>query len=509
MSKENSRPWYRNPVYLGLIGAVIAAVIAAIIGATWTFWLNPPPSDFSISVKPMKGEVYQGGVISTAITIEGIQGYEHQVRLEASGQPPGIVVTLVPQIGGPTPSYISTVTINVDPIVPAGDYEIVKKGRGADGKEHSCIYTLTVKPSVTPSSSVTTTPSPTHIITPTPASSTTPTPTPGPETEPTATPTPTPHATARPTPTPGPETEPTPHATSTPTATTLVTLTLTPTPTPTPTTPLMPDLFVSEFSLDPSTPIQGSPVSIRVGVYNKGNDRSGAFTVQWWAGENFKEPACTWQVDSLAARGGRILTCSYEGYTSWYGSLTTKVVVDSAEEVAESNEENNEYRKTIAVIEPSGVHIVFDALPDGTPISSDLILNGDEFLSKGIRLEGAPEGTYCSDAVAAILCSEPRKNFNFLTTARPDNVRACHTVPVAIIFGKQVHLVTLIFAGASTTYTMKAYDSAGNLLGTVEQDALVDGGTFEVTFSSKSDINRVTFGRELALTAIKEIYYDL
>jgi subtilase family serine protease len=275
------------------------------------------------------------------------------------------------------------------------------------------------------------------------------------------------------------------------------------------TTPLIPDLFVNEFSLNPETPIQGDPVSVRVGVYNQGTDRSGAFTVQWWAGENFKEPACTWQVDSLAARGGRILTCPYDGYRSWYSRLTTKVVVDSSEEVAESNEENNEDRKTI-VVKPSGVHIVFDALPDGTPISSDLILTGDEFLSKGIRLEGAPEGTYCSDAVAAIRCSGTyRTNFNFLTTSRPDNVKSCNTVPVAIIFEKQVHHVTLTFAGASTTYTMKAYDSAGNLLGTVEQDALLDGGTFEVTFSSKSEsIGRVTFGRAAAVTAIKEIYYE-
>jgi hypothetical protein len=281
------------------------------------------------------------------------------------------------------------------------------------------------------------------------------------------------------------------------------------TPTPTPSTPLLPDLFVSEFFLDPSTPIQGSPVSVRVGVYNKGDERSGAFTVQWWAGENFPAPACTWRVDSMAAGGGRILTCSYDGYTSWYGSLTTKVVVDSAEEVAESNKENNEFRKTISVSKPSGVHIVFDALPDGTLISSDLILNGDEFLSKGIRLDGAPEGTYCSDAVAAIRCSGTyHKDFNFLTTSRPDNVKSCNGVPVAIIFESQVRHVTLTFAGASTTYTMKAYDSAGTLLGTVEQDAVL-GDTFEVTFSSTSaNINRVTFGRAAAVTAIKEIYYE-
>ena len=127
------------------------------------------------------------------------------------------------------------------------------------------------------------------------------------------------------------------------------TISVSPTPTPTPTTPLLPDLFVSEFSLDPSTPIQDSPVSVRVGVYNQGNDRSGAFTVQWWAGENYKEPACTWQVDSLAAQGERILTCAYDGYPSWYGSLTTKIVIDSAEEVAESNEGNNVDKMTISV----------------------------------------------------------------------------------------------------------------------------------------------------------------
>ncbi|MCK4735459.1 MAG: hypothetical protein KAT65_23600 [Methanophagales archaeon] len=160
MSNNNQIPWR-------IIIPAIVVILAAIIGATWAFWLNPPPSDFSISVNPMEGEVHQGGVIGTVITIKGIQGYEHQVSLGASGQPQGIVVSLVPTIGGPTPSYTSTVTINVDPIVPAGDYEIVKKGTGADGKEHRCIYTLTVKPSVTPMS---VTPTPTLTPTPTPTS---------------------------------------------------------------------------------------------------------------------------------------------------------------------------------------------------------------------------------------------------------------------------------------------------------------------------------------------------
>ena len=161
MSNNNQRPWYKD---FRIIIPAIVVILAAIIGATWAFWLNPPPSEFGISVNPMKGEVYQGGVITTAITIKGIQGYEHPVSLSASGQPSGIVVTFVPPIGGPTPSYTSSVTINVDSSVPVGDYKIVKKGTGADGKEHSCSYTLTVKPLVKP----TATPTATATATPTP-----------------------------------------------------------------------------------------------------------------------------------------------------------------------------------------------------------------------------------------------------------------------------------------------------------------------------------------------------
>lgn len=161
MSNENKRPWYRNPVYLGIIGAVLAAII----GATWAFLLNPPPADFSIAINPMRGAVEQGGIITTAITIKGIHGYDHTVSLSASGQPSGIVITFVPPFGEATPSYTSSVTINVDSNVPVGDYTILIKGIGADGKEHSCSYTLTVKP---PKAPITPTPTPIPILTPTP-----------------------------------------------------------------------------------------------------------------------------------------------------------------------------------------------------------------------------------------------------------------------------------------------------------------------------------------------------
>ncbi|MFQ6083173.1 MAG: CARDB domain-containing protein [Candidatus Aminicenantia bacterium] len=110
-----------------------------------------------------------------------------------------------------------------------------------------------------------------------------------------------------------------------------------------------PDLYVSEFKLKPEVPIQGERVGVRIGVYNKGKKRAGAFTVQWWAGENYREPAHEWRIGSMAARGGRILTYTYEGYPSWYGRLITKVVIDPFNEVRESDEENNIFKTQISV----------------------------------------------------------------------------------------------------------------------------------------------------------------
>ena len=110
-----------------------------------------------------------------------------------------------------------------------------------------------------------------------------------------------------------------------------------------------PDLYISEFSLSPSTPTQGRPVKVRVGVYNRGSAKAKPFTVEWWAGENFTNPAHVWRVDGLAAKGGRILTYTYDGYRGSYGRITTKAVADSKGKVKEQNEGNNVKKMGIMV----------------------------------------------------------------------------------------------------------------------------------------------------------------
>lgn len=143
MSKENRRPWYKDP-------RIIIPAVIGVVGIVVAIIMNLPPPDFRISVNPMHGTVQQGGVISTAITVKGEHGYKESVSLSASGQPSGVVVTFIPPIGGPRPAYTSTLTISVGSNVPAGDYNIIIKAMGADGKERTSKYTLTVKPESVP-----------------------------------------------------------------------------------------------------------------------------------------------------------------------------------------------------------------------------------------------------------------------------------------------------------------------------------------------------------------------
>jgi len=161
---------------------------------------------------------------------------------------------------------------------------------------------------------------------------------------------------------------------------------------------------------------------------------------------------------------------------------------------------------------PSAARISFDAFPDGTAVTGERILGGDEFVAAGILLAGAPEESYCAGATATAIRGSGRYggiSFYFLTTAMPDEIDKCNGVPVEITFTEPVRQVTLTFAGASQMYTLKAYDDEGKLLGSSETEAVFGGGTFEAAYSSKqADISRVTFGRPLALTAVKEISYE-
>ncbi len=129
---------------------------------------------------------------------------------------------------------------------------------------------------------------------------------------------------------------------------------LPPTPTPTntevppPAVAAKPDVYVSEYTWSPSPPHMGVSFHVRVGAYNQGDAAAGAFTVQWWLSTSAPAPACTWNVPSMAANGGRILECDYT--PGGWANYPSQVVVDSADTLDESDEGNNTWSETLKIV---------------------------------------------------------------------------------------------------------------------------------------------------------------
>jgi Domain of unknown function (DUF4189)/CARDB len=110
----------------------------------------------------------------------------------------------------------------------------------------------------------------------------------------------------------------------------------------------LPDLVISELSLDPPAPTQGRPVHVRVGIYNQGDQHAGPFKVQWWAAKGLRGPAKIFDIEGLPPRTGRTLHFTYHGYPL-FGQIETTAVVDREGWVSESDERNNNRTMMISV----------------------------------------------------------------------------------------------------------------------------------------------------------------
>ena len=114
----------------------------------------------------------------------------------------------------------------------------------------------------------------------------------------------------------------------------------------------LPDLFVSEFTIFPVTPIQGQPAHVRIGIYNQGNAPASQFTVTWYGLSTFTTPSCSWNiVDKINPNSGRILDCDFIFKNRYPINKTSLVIVDATNQVVEGNEYNNR-----GVITPFGVN---------------------------------------------------------------------------------------------------------------------------------------------------------
>ena len=96
-------------------------------------------------------------------------------------------------------------------------------------------------------------------------------------------------------------------------------------------------------------PTMGESFTVKIGIYNKGNKAATAFYWEWWPAASSAH--CRQRIDSLAARGGRIVYCTYT-YGGWTGGsgYPSKAVADADNEVSESDETNNTFTKNVLVI---------------------------------------------------------------------------------------------------------------------------------------------------------------
>jgi hypothetical protein len=183
---------------------------------------------------------------------------------------------------------------------------------------------------------------------------------------------------------------------------------------------------------------------------------------------------------------------------------------------------------------PRAQTIGFTGLPNGTPSTPPLILNGDEFATQGLLLATAPESSYCAEATRVAIRPAGTYGipFPFLTTATPNDVGRCNTVLLAASFAQPVARVSLTFAGASVPYVLTAYNAQGAILGRVTTQGEL-GKTLDIAFVAQGGvvgqptrqpprgapidtefvalgdiISRITFGHTSAVTAIKEISYE-
>jgi hypothetical protein len=110
-----------------------------------------------------------------------------------------------------------------------------------------------------------------------------------------------------------------------------------------------PDLKVTGFQVNPSTPVQGERVSVQAVIKNIGDAKSGVYEIKWWGGVNFPEPAFQEKYPGLNAGAEKVINFQYEGYKSWYGTITSKLEIDANNGFIESNMDNNTFTKSFPV----------------------------------------------------------------------------------------------------------------------------------------------------------------
>ncbi len=107
-----------------------------------TFTLHIISVGFSVGLAPQSLTLSPGGSGTVTVTVTGFGGFSQAVTLTLTGAPPGVTWQFDPQIV--SPGSTSILTIQVDPTVVPGTYELTIEGSGG-GKSFSAPLTLIVE----------------------------------------------------------------------------------------------------------------------------------------------------------------------------------------------------------------------------------------------------------------------------------------------------------------------------------------------------------------------------
>lgn len=146
---------------------------------------------------------------------------------------------------------------------------------------------------------------------------------------------------------------------------------ITPTPsiTPSPTVPVVvkkADLYVKSYTLS-EDPKVGSEFTATIVIGNKGQAASTETYWEWWA--TASKQVCKKKVAAIAAGGISTVQCPYT-YSDW-SDYTTKAIVDSQNDVDESDENNNITTKQVKPIHGKPDLIVTDYDFNHDPVSGE------------------------------------------------------------------------------------------------------------------------------------------
>ncbi len=139
---------------------------------------------------------------------------------------------------------------------------------------------------------------------------------------------------------------------------------------PEPTPVALPDLVVTSIQFQPDPMVIGQDLIVRVTVANQGSASAGPFGLVWLATPQARVSTCSWNISGLAAGQSYTVQCIFPKEQNYRvpGEVQTVAIVDVSSQVAESNENNNRYQRSLTIVSGDTQGPVFKAYSSSSEI---------------------------------------------------------------------------------------------------------------------------------------------